>query len=143
MGQTSRPKKLPRNYQVVYDVVSALPKGEHAAAGDIYAASQRMRPGIGYSTVYRALERLRDLSLVLEVRVPGSSSALYEVSSADHAHFRCNVCARIEDVDYAVPAADMMQVAGSHHIAIDGVSVTFNGICAACHAGQPAETAPG
>ena len=99
-SQSSRPRKLPRNYQVVFDVVSALEKGEHAAAGEIYAIARQRRAGIGYSTVYRALDRLRDLGLVLEVRVPGSSSTLYEAARAMHAHFRCKSCGRIDDVDY-------------------------------------------
>lgn len=132
MSQVSQAKKLPRNYQVVYDVVSAQAEGEHAAAGDIYAAAKRLQAGIGYSTVYRALDRLRDLGLVFEVRVPGSSSALYEAARASHAHFRCVACGRIDDIPYELPAGEVRALAERCQVAISDVVLTFNGRCAAC-----------
>ena len=132
MGQMPKARKLPPNYQVVFDVVNALDKGEHAAAGDIYATARQLRAGIGYSTVYRALDRLRDLGLVHEVRVPGSSSALYEAARGMHAHFRCQSCGRIGDIDYTLPPSEIAGVAESNRIAIGEVVVTFNGVCAGC-----------
>ncbi len=137
MQRAAPPKKLPRNYQVVYDVVSALGEGEHAAAGEIYAAARGRQAGIGYSTVYRALERLRDLGLVLEVRVPGSAGALYEAARASHAHFRCHRCGCVQDVDYSPAEAELVAVAQARRVAIDHVDVTFRGICETCRDGSP------
>lgn len=134
MSQVARAKKLPRNYQVVFDVVNAQAEGEHAAAGEVYAAAKRLQAGIGYSTVYRALDRLRDLGLVLEVRVPGSSSALYEAARANHAHFRCEQCGRIDDIPYELPAGEVRALAERCRVAISDVVLTFNGRCAACQA---------
>ncbi|UDL94669.1 transcriptional repressor [Lichenihabitans sp. PAMC28606] len=126
------PPKLPKNYRLVYDVVLAQPPGQHAAAGDIYAEARRRQAGLGHSTVYRALERLRDLGLVHEVKVPGTASALYEPSRHGHAHFLCTACGRVEDVDYDIPTADIVALNKANNITISDVALTFNGLCQAC-----------
>ncbi len=131
--QPSRPAdKLSKNHQIVYDVVSAQAPGRHAAAGEIYAEAKRRQPSIGCSTVYRALDRLRNQGLVHEVRVPGNASALYETARHSHAHFLCTACGRVEDIGYDVPAADIVGLNAAHAIAIADVSVTFNGLCRTC-----------
>ena len=135
MTQVLRPKKLPRNYRLVYDVVSAMPEGRHASAAEVHSASRSKQAGIGYSTVYRALDRLRELGLVLEVRVPGSPSALYEAARAGHAHFRCDACGRIDDIAYTLPSDEIARVRASAEIDISDAVVTFNGLCRACRAG--------
>ena len=132
MEHVGRRKKLPKNYQLIYDVVCAQREGAHAAAGEIYASAKRLQSGIGYSTVYRALDRLRDLGLVLEVRVPGMASALYEPARAGHAHFHCIQCGRIDDVEYNMPATDVTAVADRYKIEVNNVVMTLNGLCHAC-----------
>ena len=132
MQTAGGPRKLPKNYKVVHDVIAAQPPGRHAAANEIYAEAKRRQPAIGYSTVYRALDRLRDEGLVHEVRVPGASSALYEPARHGHAHFLCTGCGRVADVDYAIPGVDIASLNAAHGIAITDVSLTFNGRCRAC-----------
>lgn len=125
-------RKLTRNHQVVFAVVNAMQKGEHAPAGEIYSAAKRLKSGIGYSTVYRALDRLRAMGLVSEVRVPGNSSALYEAVRESHAHFRCERCGQIDDIDYELPVAEADAVARQAGVAVMTVTLTFNGLCAGC-----------
>ena len=134
MHSAALPKKLPKNYQLVYEVVCAQPLGVHAAAGEIYGEARRRQASIGYSTVYRALDRLCGAGLIHEVRVPGTASALYEPARTGHAHFRCTGCGKVEDIAYDIPPADIAGLNRSHDIAIDDVSLTFNGRCPACRA---------
>ena len=135
MRTARRTGKLPRNYQIVHDVVTAQPPGRHADAQEIHAEAKRRQPSIGYSTVYRALDRLRLDGLVHEVRVPGAASALYEPSRHGHAHFLCTGCGRVEDVDYAIPPDHLATLDAAHGIAIADVVLTFNGLCRRCGAG--------
>lgn len=134
MHIAERPRKLPKNYQLVYDVVCAQPVGTHADAGEIHTEAKRRQTGIGYSTVYRALGRLCATGLVHEVRVPGTASALYEPARTGHAHFLCKSCGAVEDIDYDIAAADLTALSRSHEIAIADVSLTFHGSCRACRA---------
>ena len=79
MQDTSRRRPaLPKNYQLIYEIVERSGIGRHLTSSDIYAKALKRRPGIGFSTVYRGLERLRDLGMVSELHVPGTDAAAYE-----------------------------------------------------------------
>jgi Fe2+ or Zn2+ uptake regulation protein len=137
MPKTSAPAApLPKNYQLVYDIVEESGVGRHLTMPDVFALAAERRPGIGFSTVYRGLGRLRDLGLIAEIRVPGAEAAAYEPLAASHAHVRCASCGRIDDVAYALPPRVLASVAAATGYAIDGGSVTFDGRCAACAAPQ-------
>jgi Fe2+ or Zn2+ uptake regulation protein len=51
---------LPKSYQLVYEIVEESGIGCHLTHSEIYAKALARRPGIGSSTVYRAMDRLRD-----------------------------------------------------------------------------------
>lgn len=125
---------LPKNYQLIYKIVEESGIGRHLTSAEIYSKALKRRPGIGYSTVYRGLERLRDLGLVSELFVPGTDAATYEPSGPRHAHFRCSECGTIEDVAYSVPARTLKTLAQQHGFEIESERVTFEGRCTSCAA---------
>jgi Fe2+ or Zn2+ uptake regulation protein len=127
-------RKLPKNYQLIYEIVEESGLGRHLTPSEIYAKARRRRPGIGFSTVYRGLERLHALGLVAEVSMPGVDSAAYEPSGPRHAHFRCSKCGAIEDVAYAIPARTIKTLALRHGFNIESERVTFEGRCPDCSA---------
>jgi Fe2+ or Zn2+ uptake regulation protein len=131
MAPSLRPS-LPKNYQLIYEIVEDSGIGCHLTPAQIYAKALDRRPGIGFSTVYRGLERLRDLGLVSELHVPGVEGATYEPSGPRHAHFRCNECGEIEDVAYAIATRTLKALALRHGFKIESERVTFEGRCAAC-----------
>ncbi len=131
---SAQPDRLPPNHQLVYDVVLAQPPGMHATVGEIFAVARENRRRIGYSTVYRALNRLRDLGLVSEVQTPGRGPTLYEPTRPGHAHFHCDCCGTIHDVDYTLPAALLDEIARRCGQAISGASLALHGTCARCAA---------
>lgn len=124
--------KLPKNYQIVHDVVQRLGAGTHATTGRIYEEARRVQPRIGHSTVYRALDRLEELGLVLELRVPGAASALYEPVRAHHAHIICTGCGRVDDIDHAPSPGQFAEVARGRDFEVREVSLTLHGLCGAC-----------
>jgi Fe2+ or Zn2+ uptake regulation protein len=125
-------KRLPHNYQLVYDVVRSQPPGAHAAAGDIFARAKAVKATLGYSTVYRALNRLCELGFVHEVHVPGMNGALYEEAKSSHAHFVCRACGRIDDVDCDAPLGAIRSLIEDRAGAVDGITLTVHGLCADC-----------
>lgn len=134
MVQTRGTPRLPENHRLVYDVVREQEAGTHATTRDIFAAVARRRPGIGYSTVYRALDRLCTLGLIARVRVPGGTSAVYEPARTNHAHFLCTDCGRVDDVDYVLAPADLLTMATAHDVEIRETMLTLRGTCARCRA---------
>jgi Fur family ferric uptake transcriptional regulator len=125
-------RPLPKNYQFIYEIVEASGIGRHLTPSEIYAKALKRQPGIGFSTVYRGLVRLRDLGLVSELYVPGVDGATYEPSGPRHAHFRCSDCGEIEDVAYVIPGRTIRALALQHGFTIAGERVAFEGRCAAC-----------
>jgi Fur family transcriptional regulator, ferric uptake regulator len=125
---------LPKNYQLVYEIVEESGAGRHLTSSEIYAKALKRRPGIGFSTIYRGLERLRDLGLVSELYVPGVDAATYEPSGPRHAHFRCSECGEVEDVAYAIPTRTIKTLALRHGFKIESERVTFEGRCSECGA---------
>ena len=133
--RTPAGRPLPKNYQLIYDIVEASGIGRHLTPAEIYTKALKRRRGIGFSTVYRGLERLRDLGLISELHVPGAEAATYEPAGPKHAHFRCSQCGEIEDVAYAVPPRTLKTIAQQHGFTIDSERVTFEGRCADCDRG--------
>ncbi len=133
MGALVQPS-LPKNYQLIYEIVEESGIGHHLTPSEIYAKALKRRPGIGFSTVYRGLERLVALGLVSELHVRGVDAATYEPSGPRHAHFRCSACGEIEDVAYAIPRRTIKALALQQGFEIESERVTFEGRCAACAA---------
>jgi Fe2+ or Zn2+ uptake regulation protein len=123
---------LPPNYRLIYRIVEESGIGRHLTSSQIYARAVKRRPGIGFSTVYRALERLRAVGLVSELHVPGAEAATYEPSGPRHAHFRCTQCGEIEDVAYAIPARTVKALSDQHGVTIESERVSFEGRCKSC-----------
>jgi Fe2+ or Zn2+ uptake regulation protein len=133
-SQGARAPSLPKNYRLIYEIVAESGIGCHLTSSEIYAKALERRPGIGFSTVYRGLERLHDLGLVSQLNVPGVDGAAYEPSGPRHAHFHCSECGEIADVAYAIPARTLKALAVAHGFKIESERVTFEGRCAACGA---------
>jgi Fur family transcriptional regulator, ferric uptake regulator len=131
---SSARRPLPKNYQLIYEIVEKSGIGRHLTSSEIYAKALKRRPGIGFSTVYRGLERLRDLGFVSELRVPGVESAAYEPAGPPHAHFHCGKCGDIEDVPYVIPSRTITSLARRHGFTIEHERVTFEGRCSSCRA---------
>lgn len=126
---------LPKNYRLIYDLVQESGRGRHLTPSEIHMKALARQPGIGLTTVYRGLERLRDLGLISEVSVPGANAATYEPAGPRHAHFRCTNCNAIEDIAFALPKRTIANLASEHGFTIDSESVTFEGRCSRCSAG--------
>ncbi len=125
-------RRLPKNYRLVSDVVREHGRGRHLAMADIHALAKRSQPRIGFTTVYRALNRLSRLGLIAEVRVPGADMTYYESPAGPHAHFHCEGCGRIDDLDYHLPSGDVERIAGSYGIDVREALVTISGRCRSC-----------
>lgn len=129
--------RLAKNYRLVNDVLREQGHGKHLSVADVYSLAKTRRPGIGFTTVYRALARLREMGLVSEILLPGADSAFYEPASNAHAHFRCTVCGKIEDVDYMPASRVVSDLARKSGAEIQEVQLSLHGRCADCVASSP------
>ncbi|MDQ2872024.1 MAG: transcriptional repressor [Candidatus Eremiobacteraeota bacterium] len=138
----ARPEpRLAKNYQLVYDIVKEQGRGTHLAMADVHALSSSRQPGIGFTTVYRALARLRELGLIAEILLPGADSAYYEPAGDAHAHFRCDACGNVQDINYQISERVIGDLAASHGLEVSEVLVSLHGRCINCAAAR--SIAPG
>jgi Fur family transcriptional regulator, ferric uptake regulator len=125
-------KTLAKNYRMIHDIVREQGRGTHLSVADVYALAKRRRPGIGETTVYRALARLRELGLVSEIQLPGADNAFYEPAGEAHAHFRCEACGKVEDVEYTLAPNTIAELADKHGAEVSEVLLSLHGRCSQC-----------
>lgn len=99
---------------------------DHLTAEDLTAAVQARAPDVHISTVYRNLEDLQRLGVVVHTHL-GHGPATYQLASLAHAHFICSECGtRVEAPDewFAGLARNAKTKLGftidPHHFAIVG-----------------------
>jgi Fur family ferric uptake transcriptional regulator len=114
--------------------------GRHMTAEEVAAEVRRTLPDVNVSTVYRTLELLVSLDLVVETRLEGVA-AYYEVSpEPTHHHFVCAACGAVDHFgdELLAPVRDEL---GRRDFAVDRIQVTAFGVCGECRdAGDPAAT---
>lgn len=94
------------------------------------------------SSVYRALETLRDSGVLEEFRLPGEKQTYYSLirhggdrrgrSHHHHHHIVCQDCGRVSHLDLCLPAAWMGKVEGASGFRITEHHLEFRGLCGDC-----------
>jgi len=106
--------------------------GRHMTAEEVAAEVRRTLPDVNVSTVYRTLDLLVSLDLVVETRLEGSVCH-YEVSpEPTHHHFVCTRCGLIRDL--CSPTLDAIRAPEetSAFGRVESVDVQLRGVCAEC-----------
>ncbi len=113
---------------VVEVLVSA---GDHLTADEVTRQVQHARPDVSPSTVYRILEELEAIALVVHSHA-GHAAANYHLAGRSHGHVTCEVC----HVTYEVPADVFDRVAreldSTLGFELDRHHVALSGVCAPC-----------
>ena len=124
--------KLSKNHRLVFEIVREQGIGRHLAMAELFNLARERRPEIGFTTVYRALNRLRDLGMISEITVPGADSAYYEPAGPPHAHFRCSECGSVSDVAFQLPSDSVNALASKLGAEVFGAVITLQGRCSTC-----------
>jgi len=119
-------------------VLTALVQGAtHATADELLATVRKMAPDVHASTVYRNLEELERLGVVVHTHL-GHGAATYHLTTEAHGHLVCENCgATLEapsDLFDAMATGAKRRlgfVLRPHHFAVLG-------LCAECNAGGAA-----
>ena len=114
--------------------------GRHMTAEEVTAEVRSTLPDVNVSTVYRTLELLVSLDLVVETRLEGAA-CYYEVSpEPTHHHFVCTQCGAVGHFgdELLAPVHDELT---SRSFAVSQIQVTAFGLCEDCrNADAPAPT---
>ncbi|HEV2236113.1 MAG TPA: Fur family transcriptional regulator [Ktedonobacterales bacterium] len=109
--------------------------GHHLSAEEICQRIQAQYPTMSLSTVYRTLDLLVELGLVLEARL-GSERRVYELAGevGEHCHLICRACGAVghpREMDLARLRAQLASETGYAALALDLVAT---GLCPRCAA---------
>jgi len=100
----------------------------HPSVEDIYTALKKKHPSLSRTTVYNALEILKQNKIVQSLTISGSELR-YDLNEGLHHHFICTRCGSIFDIAISCPNMDKT-IAGGHHV--DEVQGYFKGVCKTC-----------
>ena len=110
----------------------------HMSAEDVYGILQKRESEIGLATVYRALDLLSELGILVKVEF-GDGCARYELNTADpkihhHHHLICLKCKKV--IEFADDLLDDLEadIAEKSGFQILNHEVKFFGYCKDCQA---------
>lgn len=117
--------------QLVLEAVSRL---EHATPEEIFADVRLTARGVNVSTVYRTLELLEQLGLVVHTHLDVRHGAprYHLAAEAEHVHLVCRQCEQVTEIDKAAVRPMMAALEQTEGFLTDVGHLTIFGLCAAC-----------
>lgn len=106
--------------------------GGHLDAYELYRQAWERQPHLSLSTVYRTLQKFKELGLVDEVHFDEAHHH-YEVKpSSEHHHLICLGCGRIIEFHYPLSRQVKRGVPAAKDFDIVGTEVRMTGYCYRC-----------
>jgi Fur family ferric uptake transcriptional regulator len=106
---------------------------DHLTADEVTQRVQLLRPDVSPSTVYRILDELEVLALVVHSHA-GHAAAVYHLAGQSHGHVTCEVCHVTFEVSSDVFNRLARELISSLGFELDRHHVALSGICAHCRA---------
>ena len=104
-----------------------------ASVEEIYELVHERNPHIDLSTVYRTLELLEELNLVLVIENGERQRFFQHIGiEAPHFHLVCQNCGRIQGVDITVFESMQDELKKQFGFETDIFNITISGLCSAC-----------
>jgi len=131
--------KLTKPREVILNVLHRRTK--HLSAEEIYMVVHKVSPAVGLATIYRNLELLVKIGLVLKFEF-GDNRARYELvqnpEEIHHHHLICKNCNKV--IDYSEGIDDEKEflrcreknLSEKYGFRIDGHFIDFFGLCKEC-----------
>ena len=109
---------------------------DHPSVEEIYRRLKPDIPDLSLGTVYRNLALFREEGKAMSVATVAGQER-FDGRTHPHAHFICEKCGRVDDVDAVLPET---LVTGEMPGEVRPRALTFNGICRCCAADDHKES---
>ncbi len=114
-------------------LLDIIRQGEgHPDAYEIYRQAREKQPRLSLSTVYRALEKFKELGLIEEVHFDEAHHHYEAKSPAEHHHLVCLDCGQVIEFHYSLTRQVKRNVPEAKDFDIVGAEVRMTGYCAKC-----------
>lgn len=104
---------------------------EHATAEDLAAAVQARSPDVHLSTIYRNLDELERIGVIVHTHL-GHGPAIYHLASAPHGHFVCEQCGATVEAPEELFVELSRAAADRFGFVVDARHFAILGRCRAC-----------
>jgi Fur family peroxide stress response transcriptional regulator len=122
-------KRMTKQRKVIKEILCNTK--EHPTAEIIYEEAKKILPDIGLGTVYRNLQVLVEEGSVLELNCDKRYSR-YDGNVVPHAHFVCEKCNRVYDLDIDVNDNLISLANDNFSGTINSCKLEFYGVCEHC-----------
>jgi Fur family ferric uptake transcriptional regulator len=114
-------------------ILSAIESSDgHISAEEIYAQVAAKYPHVNISTVYRTLELLKHLGLVIETDLGDGRLRYHSMEKGHHHHLVCTKCGAVIDVDESTLARLKDVLLHRYNFSAELRHVAIFGICGNC-----------
>lgn len=132
----SRGYRVTPQRQLVLEAVTSL---EHGTPEQIGEEVRRTARGVNISTIYRTLELLEELGLVVHNHLGHGAPRYHLADEADHVHLVCRGCGEVTQVDPSVTAGLVRSLREEYGFETDVHHLTVFGQCARCRKDGPGQ----
>ncbi len=121
--------------QLILDAVRE--GGGHTTPEEIYERVHAKAPTLNRATVYRTLDFLCELGLVVAADM-GHRHMVYEIAGdTPHHHLVCRGCGAVERIEHETVRELFARIEREHDFAVDMPHLAIFGLCRHCREGAP------
>ena len=102
---------------------------DHPTAMELYLSVRKQIPNLSLGTLYRNLSQLEECGEI--IKIPDGAQDRFDGNPAPHAHFKCNGCGKVYDIN---TVNDYIKNYNDENISqIYGYSLILFGKCRSCN----------
>lgn len=123
--------KYSHQRELIYEQVKQHPV--HPTADMVYSALKAEHPNLSLGTVYRNLNLLSELGMLMKIRIADGSDR-FDGRTDAHYHMVCEKCGRVFDIELDGLEGEVRAAAARDGHTLTRVTLTLAGICGGCAA---------
>lgn len=121
--------KFSRQREMILNQVRSFPI--HPTADQVYTALKAENPNLSLGTVYRNLNQLSEMGMLLKIRIADGSDR-FDGRTDDHYHMVCDDCKQVYDVELTELNELNNTITEKYGHQLTVVTLNLNGICCEC-----------
>lgn len=102
---------------------------DHPTAEQLYSELQKSHPAISFATIYSTVQLLAEMGF-LQILTIDDKKTHFDPSSETHAHFFCQRCGLLEDIDMSQEERDTLKRLSKYRAR--SMQVYLYGLCHEC-----------
>lgn len=121
--------KFSKQRELIFNQVKKFPI--HPTADQVYSALKKDNPNLSLGTVYRNLNLLSDMGMLMKIRIADGSDR-FDGRTDAHYHMVCEKCSRVYDVELEALKDLGDTVSSQYGHALTEITLTLKGVCSPC-----------